>query len=158
MTLRERNVSTLERLLNETFEQLYRNDAYDRISLDEDYALSITQKDGEVLAPMQLSGGERAIFNLSLRCAIYRLLAEGVEGAAPMPPLMLDEPTVFLDEGHVGRLIQLLDTMRDIGVEQTLVVSHHESLVDAAAQLIAVEKDPTTNRSTAILRGTLTPT
>lgn len=146
--LRERNVATLERLLNETFELLYRNDAYERIDLDQDYELSVHSKDGTELDPAQLSGGERAIFNLSLRCAIYRLLAEGVEGAAPMPPLMLDEPTVFLDQGHVGRLLRLLETMRDIGVEQTLVVSHHEALLDAAEHRIAVEKDPTTNRST----------
>lgn len=145
--LRERNVSTLERLLNETFDMLYRNDAYDRLHLDADYTLAISQKDGTKLDPSQLSGGERAIFNLSLRCAIYRLLAEGVEGSAPMPPLMLDEPTVFLDEGHVSRLLRLLEAMREMGVEQTLVVSHHEALLDAAEQLIAVEKDPTTNRS-----------
>lgn len=146
--LRERNVATLERLLNETFEILYRNDAYDRLHLEADYSLAISQKDGTELEPMQLSGGERAIFNLSIRCAIYRLLAEGVEGSAPMPPLMLDEPTVFLDEGHVSRLLRLLEAMREMGVEQTLVVSHHEALLDAAEQLIAVEKDPTTNRST----------
>ena len=145
--LRERNVRTLERLLNETFELLYRNEAYERIDLDVDYELAVQSKDGTALDPAQLSGGERAIFNLSLRCAIYRLLAEGVEGAAPMPPLMLDEPTVFLDQGHVGRLIRLLETMRSFGVEQTLVVSHHEALLDAAEHRIAVEKDPTLNRS-----------
>lgn len=145
--LRERNVSTLERLLNETFELLYRNDAYNRIELEPDYELSVHSKDGAVIDPSQLSGGERAIFNLSLRCAIYRLLAEGVDGSAPMPPLLLDEPTVFLDQGHVGRLIRLLETMRSFGVEQTLVVSHHEALLDAAEHRIAVEKDSTTNRS-----------
>ncbi len=155
--LRERNVSTLERLLNETFELLYRNDAYDRIDLSHDYELSVHSKDGEELDPAQLSGGERAIFNLSLRCAIYRLLAEGVEGAAPMPPLMLDEPTVFLDQGHVGRLLRLLETMRDIGVEQTLVVSHHESLLDAAEHRIAVEKDSATNRSSVVELATARP-
>lgn len=145
--LRERNVATLERLLNETFDLLYRNETYEHIDLDTDYALTIRSTDGTELDPSQLSGGERAIFNLSLRCAIYRLLAEGVEGAAPMPPLMLDEPTVFLDQGHVGRLIRLLETMREFGVEQTLVVSHHEALLDAAKHRIAVEKDPSSNRS-----------
>lgn len=155
--LRERNVSTLERLLNETFELLYRNDAYDRIDLSHDYELSVHSKDGEELDPAQLSGGERAIFNLSLRCAIYRLLAEGVEGSAPMPPLMLDEPTVFLDQGHVSRLLRLLETMRDLGVEQTLVVSHHEALLDAAEHRVAVEKDPATNRSSVVELATPRP-
>ena len=145
--LRQRNVETLERLLNETFDLVYRNDSYAAIDLDGEYRLTVYQKDGEPLEPEQLSGGERALFNLSLRCAIYRLLAEGVEGAAPMPPLILDEPTVFLDSGHVTQLIALVESMRDLGVEQILLVSHDEELVGAADALVGVEKDATSNRS-----------
>jgi exonuclease SbcC len=146
--LRQQNVETLERMLNETFELVYENDTYSHIDLDGSYELTVYQKDGETLDPDQLSGGERALFNLSLRCAIYRLLAEGIEGTAPMPPLILDEPTVFLDAGHVGQLVELIETMRDLGVEQILVVSHDEKLVDAADDLVTVTKDSTTNRST----------
>ncbi|WP_254523454.1 DNA double-strand break repair ATPase Rad50 [Natrinema caseinilyticum] len=145
--LRQRNVETLERLLNETFELVYQNDSYASIDLDGDYRLTVYQKDGEALEPEQLSGGERALFNLSLRCAIYRLLAEGVEGTAPMPPLILDEPTVFLDAGHVTQLVSLVESMRDLGVEQIVVVSHDEELVGAADSLVRVEKDATSNRS-----------
>ncbi|MEY7850772.1 DNA double-strand break repair ATPase Rad50 [Natrarchaeobius sp. A-rgal3] len=145
--LRQRNVETLERLLNETFELVYQNDSYASIDLDGDYRLTVYQKDGESLDPEQLSGGERALFNLSLRCAIYRLLAEGVDGAAPMPPLILDEPTVFLDSGHVTQLIALVESMRTLGVEQIVVVSHDEELVGAADSLVRVEKDATSNRS-----------
>ncbi|MFB6124519.1 MAG: DNA double-strand break repair ATPase Rad50 [Halanaeroarchaeum sp.] len=145
--LRQQNVSRLERLLNETFELVYQNDSYARIELNGQYELTVYQKDGEPLEPDQLSGGERALFNLSLRTAIYRLLAEGIDGAAPMPPLILDEPTVFLDSGHVSRLVSLVETMRDIGVEQIVVVSHDDELVGAADDLIRVEKDATTNRS-----------
>ncbi|MFC6752553.1 AAA family ATPase, partial [Halorubrum tibetense] len=146
--LRQRNVRELERTLNETFELVYGNDAYSHIELDGQYALTVYQKDGEALEPEQLSGGERALFNLSLRCAIYRLLAEGIEGAAPTPPLILDEPTVFLDSGHVSRLVDLVEEMRGFGVRQILIVSHDDELVGAADQLVTVEKDPRTNRST----------
>lgn len=145
--LRQRNVKKLERLLNDTFGLIYQNDSYARIELDGEYELTVYQKDGEVLDPEQLSGGERALFNLSLRCAVYRLLAEGIEGAAPMPPLILDEPTVFLDSGHVSKLLDLVASMRDIGVEQIVVVSHDKELVGAADDLVNVAKDPTTNRS-----------
>ena len=145
--LRQHNVETLERLLNETFELVYQNDSYASIDLDGEYRLTVYQKDGEPLEPDQLSGGERALFNLSLRCAIYRLLAEGVEGTAPMPPLILDEPTVFLDSGHVTQLVSLVESMRDLGVEQIVVVSHDEELVGAADELVSVEKDATSNRS-----------
>ncbi len=146
--LRQRNVDRLESLLNETFELVYRNDAYARIELDGAYELTVYQKDGSALDPDQLSGGERALFNLSLRAAIYRLLVEGIDGAAPMPPLILDEPTVFLDAGHVTQLVSLVESMRELGVEQIIVVSHDEELIGAADDLIRVQKDPTTNRST----------
>ncbi|GAB3026353.1 DNA double-strand break repair ATPase Rad50 [Natronobiforma cellulositropha] len=145
--LRRKNVDTLERLLNETFDLVYQNDSYAAIELDGEYRLTVYQKDGEALEPEQLSGGERALFNLSLRCAIYRLLAEGVEGSAPMPPLILDEPTVFLDSGHVTQLVSLVESMRSIGVEQIVVVSHDQELVGAADRLVSVEKDSTSNRS-----------
>ena len=147
--LRQRNVRELERTLNETFELVYGNDAYSHIELDGQYALTVYQKNGEALDPEQLSGGERALFNLSLRCAIYRLLAEGIEGAAPTPPLILDEPTVFLDSGHVSRLVDLVEEMRGFGVRQILIVSHDDELVGAADELVTVQKDPRTNRSTA---------
>jgi exonuclease SbcC len=146
--LRQRNVESLERMLNETFSLVYQNDSYSYIELDGEYQLTVFQKDGDPLEPEQLSGGERALFNLSLRCAIYRLLAEGIEGAAPMPPLILDEPTVFLDSGHVTQLLDLVEYMRDeVGVAQILVVSHDEELVGAADDLVRVEKDATSNRS-----------
>jgi exonuclease SbcC len=147
--LRQRNVDRLEAMLNETFDLVYQNDSYARIELDGDYELTVYQKDGTELAPDQLSGGERALFNLSLRCAIYRLLSEGIEGSAPTPPLILDEPTVFLDAGHVSKLVELIESMTDHGVAQIIVVSHDEELVGAADDLIAVRKDPTTNRSSA---------
>lgn len=146
--LREQNVTALERMLNETFELVYRNDAYDRIELDREYRFTVFQKDGEALSPEQLSGGERALFNLSLRCAIYRLLTEGIEGAATLPPLILDEPTVYLDDGHVTRLVELVEAMRDLGVEQIILVTHDRELLRAADVTLTVEKDATTNRST----------
>ena len=151
-SLRQQNVETLERMLNETFDLVYQNDAYARIELDGEYELSVYQKDGEALDPEQLSGGERALFNLSLRCAIYRLLAEGIDGSAPTPPLILDEPTVFLDSGHVTRLIDLVAEMRGLGVEQILIVSHDEELIAAGDELVTVEKNPTTNRSSLTRR------
>ncbi|GAA0273100.1 DNA double-strand break repair ATPase Rad50 [Halobacterium noricense] len=148
--LRQQNVAKLERLLNETFELVYQNDSYARIELSGDYELTVYQKDGEPLEPEQLSGGERALFNLSLRCAIYRLLAEGIDGEAPLPPLILDEPTVFLDSGHVSQLVELVEQMRRMGVEQIVVVSHDDELVDAADDVVRVEKDATTNRSRVV--------
>jgi len=145
--LRLQNIRRLEVLLNESFDLVYQNDSYANIELSGEYELSVIQKDGDRLEPEQLSGGERALFNLSLRCAIYRLLGEGIEGAAPMPPLILDEPTVFLDSGHVSRLLDVIESMRELGVEQILVVSHDDELLGAADDVVRVEKNATSNRS-----------
>lgn len=148
--LREKNIKSLDSLINEIFYFMYSNNAYSHIKLDSDYNLTIYEKDGTPLDPKLLSGGERAIFNLVLRCAIYRLLSYGVSDSSrgsELPPLILDEPTVFLDRGHIHQLIKLIDMMRDSGVGQILIVSHDETLIDSADYVYQVEKDPVTNTS-----------
>jgi exonuclease SbcC len=147
--MRARNIGALSILLNEMFSFMYTNNAYSHIELDPEYNLTVYRKDGTPLEPKLLSGGERAIFNLVLRCAIYRLLALGFGGDRPdgLPPMILDEPTVFLDRGHVRQLLKLIDMMRSIGVGQIIVVSHDESLIDSADHVFQVEKDPLTNMS-----------
>lgn len=148
-TLREANVSYLEQLLNDIFGLIYENDAYAYIELNRNYEITVHEKGGETLDPDELSGGEQALFNLALRCAIYQLLAEGIDGEAPLPPLILDEPTVHLDETHIGRINDLAERMRQLGVEQTIVVSHSKEIVDSADERIEVTQDASTNRSQA---------
>ncbi|WP_406655721.1 AAA family ATPase [Methanolobus sp. ZRKC2] len=146
--LRSNNIGILDALINEIFAFMYSNNAYSHIRLDHEYNLTVFEKDGTPLEPKLLSGGERAIFNLVLRCAIYRLLSLGMSGEeSGLPPLIMDEPTVFLDRGHVQQLIKLIDMMRDIGVGQILVVSHDDSLIDSADHVFMVEKDPISNSS-----------
>jgi len=145
--LRTRNVDELERLLNELFDLLYQTDSYAHFELSDSYELTVYEKSGEALDPTDLSGGERALFNLALRCAIYQLLTEGLSGRAPLPPLILDEPTVYLDEQHVNELSRLITRMRELGVDQIIIVSHQEELVDAAGERIEIRQDSTTNRS-----------
>lgn len=145
--LRQKNVKHLEKLLNDIFDLVFENDSYAHIELSDEYEFTVYEKTGETLDPTDLSGGEQALFNMSLRTAIYQLLIEGSE-ETPMPPLILDEPTVHLDDNHVDRISDLVSRMRDLGVEQTLVISHNDEIVEAADERILVEKDPKTNRST----------
>ncbi len=150
--MRTRNIGALSILLNEMFSFMYTNNAYSHIELDPEYNLTVFRKDGTPLEPKLLSGGERAIFNLVLRCAIYRLLALGLGGdrADGLPPMILDEPTVFLDRGHIKQLLKLIDMMRGIGVGQIIVVSHDDSLIDSADHIFQVEKDSLTNVSSIV--------
>jgi len=153
--LREQNVHRLEDLLQEMFDTLYRNDAYADIKLNRDYDATLIEKGGGELPPTKLSGGESAVFNLALRGAIYRLLTEGFEDNVPMPPLILDEPTAHLDDGHVDRLSDVVEAMRTAGVKQTIVVSHDEGLIDNADHRIHVRQQQGTNRSVAEPEATL---
>ena len=152
--MRSKNIAALDRLLNDMFEFIYSNNAYSHLELDADYNLKVHEKDGSILEPKQLSGGERAIFNLALRCAIYRLLSlgfgENSTGKSSLPPLIFDEPTVFLDSGHVRQLIQLIEHMKEDGVGQIIVVSHDESLIGAADENFKIEKNTGTNASSAV--------
>lgn len=151
--LRQRNIDHLQRILNDIFDALYRNDAYAGIELDENYAFTVHEKAGNTLDPTQLSGGEQVLFNLSLRCAIYKLLAQGVRGSGSMPPLILDEPTAHLDTGHVNQLSNIVDIMRELGVSQTIIVSHDDEIVDSADGEVHLVQDSTTNRSTVATPG-----
>lgn len=153
--LRSQNVTTLDTLINQIFNFMYPNNAYSHVRLDHDYNLTVFGKDGTALEPKLLSGGERALFNLILRCAIYRLLSISMGGSdenSVLPPLILDEPTVFLDKGHIKQLIKLIDSMKNFGVKQIIIVSHDEALIDSADHLFYVEKNPTTNISSIIAK------
>jgi exonuclease SbcC len=44
--------------------------------------------------------------------------------------------------------VDLVEEMRSLGVRQIVIVSHDDELVGAADDLVRVEKDPTSNRST----------
>ncbi|WP_233553827.1 hypothetical protein [Halococcus sp. IIIV-5B] len=91
--------------------------------------------------PANASRGERAVVNLALRAGIYRLIAQIRGAGGTLPPFILDEPTTFLDEGHVGQLEQMLDTIKEWDVAQVFVVSHDESLIHGADHECLVTND-----------------
>ncbi len=149
--LREKNVTKLEQLFNEVFMDLYQNDTYERIAITNNYEITIYDKRQGELSPKMLSGGEKVMFNLALRCAIYQLLAEAGEGnnaRDTLPPLILDEPTAHLDNSHVTQLTEVVKLMRELGVDQTIVVSHQEEVVATSDMSYRVRLNTTTNSST----------
>lgn len=148
--LRKSNVEQLEILMNEIFNNIYQTRSYQRINISNEYEIDIVEKSGSKMKPHMLSGGEKVVFNMSLRCAIYKLIAESGSGdgtADSLPPLILDEPTAHLDDSHVSQLTEVVDMMRNMGVSQTLIISHQEEIVDNADVEFVVTSDPTTNRS-----------
>jgi exonuclease SbcC len=149
--LRKRNLAKLNKYTNEMFAELYQSQSYRGVQIDKKYNIHLVTPDNELLEPELSSGGESTILNLALRAGVYRIIAErkGVAGAA-LPPFILDEPTTFLDEDHVGELQTMISTISEWDVPQVLVVSHDEHLIENSDRTIQVEKDPSTETSKVV--------
>jgi len=124
-------------VFNLFFRLMYFGPAYERVELSEDFDIRVIRKDGQVLSPSIMSGGERALINLAMRAAIHQVLSEA--GGVALP-LFFDEPTVYLDTQHVRQLERLFE---DLGqrVGQVVIVSHEASLVEGADHEYRVSKD-----------------
>lgn len=146
--LRQQNIYKLNEYTNEVFSDLYRDQSYRGVHIDKKYNIYLIAQDGEKLKPQLSSGGESGILNLALRAGVYKIITErdGVGGAA-LPPFILDEPTTFLDSGHVGELQTMIQTIGEWNVPQILLVSHDETLIENSDHAILVEKDPQTETS-----------
>ena len=148
--LRETYLGYLNEYTNDIFKDIYKNSSYQQVRITEehdetydtyDYDIQLLRDDGTMEDPTNASGGERAVVNLALRAGIYRLIAQIRGAGGTLPPFILDEPTTFLDEGHVGQLEQMLDTVKEWDVAQVFVVSHDESLIHGADHECLVTKD-----------------
>lgn len=133
--LRRRNVAAIAHQFNHLFRLMDTGESYSRALIDEGYRIEVELKDGRRMDPAIMSGGERALINIALRCAIHRVLARA---AGPLP-LILDEPTIYLDRERVQRLQLLLEEL-GAQVGQVLVVSHEEGLVEGADHEYRTEK------------------
>jgi DNA repair exonuclease SbcCD ATPase subunit len=158
--LREQYLGYLREYTNEIFDEVYKNSSYQQVVIREvenkgdfQYDLKLLRNDGDLEDPSNASGGERAIVNLALRAGLYRLIAE-LEGGdrGKLPPFILDEPTTFLDEGHVGQLEEMLNTIKSWDVPQVIVVSHEESLIHGADHECRITIDEETNTSQVEMR------
>jgi exonuclease SbcC len=146
--LRKRNLAKLNQYTNEMFADLYQSQSYRGVQIDKKYNIHLIAADGELIEPELSSGGESTILNLALRAGVYRIIAErdGVAGSA-LPPFILDEPTTYLDDEHVGELQTMIQTISEWNVPQILVVSHDENLIENSDHAVFVEKDPATETS-----------
>lgn len=155
--LREQYLAYINEYTNDIFNNVYRNSSYQQVFIEEtfddrsgryQYDIQLLRDDGTTEDPANASGGERAIVNLALRAGIYKLISE-IQGGnqSQLPPFILDEPTTFLDAGHVDQLEQMLDTIQGWNVPQIIVVSHDEALVHGADHECLVTIDEATNTS-----------
>jgi len=136
--------SELERRANRVLGRL----GLPHIKIGEGFEVSVVLPTGE-LPVRNASGGERVGISIALRLA----LAEIVMGRAPTA-LILDEPTIYLDE---SRRSQVFDIIKELGrsLKQVVVVTHDESVVNVSEKVITVENIGGISR---VLEGTETST
>lgn len=131
LELRRRSAPAIEGHMKEFFREF--NFDYSDISLTEDYDVILSGPSGESTTSM-MSGGERVAAALSLRLGIARALAgPGAE------TVLLDEPTIFLDEQRRQDLTEVLRKMSVI--PQMIVVTHDPAMEDAADRVAVVKKE-----------------
>jgi exonuclease SbcC len=136
--LRLRHKPRIERYTKEHFEKF--NLAYTDVTLTDDYSIVVYDSQGERSADM-LSGGERISAALALRFGIANDL---LESASAMELMILDEPTIHLDEHRRQELVDIVKRLSSI--PQTIVVTHDREFEAAADRLISVVKEEGTSR------------
>jgi exonuclease SbcC len=127
--LRKEFVTTVNYTMNNLWPTLYPYQDFVgiRLSIEEgDYVLQLQERSGAfVNVEGVASGGERSIAVLALRIAFSLILAP------QMRILVLDEPTVNLDEKAVEDLAETLRERIGEYIEQLFIISHDSKLEEA---------------------------
>ncbi len=77
------------------------------------------------LATWSVSGGQKVVLALAYCLAIHKMFAGDIG------LLVLDEPTVFLDDDNIDKLVTVFDSLREIAHntgQQVLVITHEKRL------------------------------
>ena len=106
---------------------------YSDLIIDDDYNVTVRGPEGESSMSM-VSGGEKIAIALALRLGITKSMAKG-----DLETILLDEPTIHLDDARRQELINLLKEMSLL--PQMIIVTHENQLESAADNLIKVEKE-----------------
>lgn len=111
---------------------------YSDVRLDEDYKLTVIGPSGSQSVDA-VSGGERVALAIALRMAVAKVIAGN-----RISTMIMDEPTVFLDEERRRELIEILKrAFREEAkvVPQLIIVSHDRELEEAADVVYTVTKE-----------------
>jgi len=92
---------------------------------------------GEEVDVGSLSGGERVGVALALKLGLAKLLSKG-----SLSVMILDEPTIYLDNERRYALRQILATSVGPALTQLLVVTHDREMMDIADMACSVRRGP----------------
>jgi exonuclease SbcC len=104
------------------------------ISVDEDLEIKVA-KGGDFMPLQLLSGGEKVAVAIALRLALARALAERFS------TVIMDEPTVHLDEERRRVLIDVFKNFRESAItQQMIIITHDRELEEVADTVYQVNK------------------
>lgn len=129
--LRNRSKPLIQKFTKDFFEQF--NFDYSDLKIDDDYNISVFGPEGESRLDM-VSGGEKIAIALALRLGITKAMSKG-----NIDTILLDEPTIHLDNYRRHELIDLLRGMTLL--PQMIIVTHDSELETAADNILKVQKE-----------------
>jgi len=142
-----RNIYKLNEYTNAgCFPDLYGDQSYRGVHIDKSTTSTSSHRTVRNLSRNCLSGGVRHTEPRTSGGRLQNYHRTRRRRRCGAPPFILDEPTTFLDSGHVGELNDDTDHRR-WNVPQILLVSHDETLIENSDHAILVEKDPQTETS-----------
>ncbi len=103
----------------------------DRLKIDDEYNISYFVN-GEELNVKNASGGEKVSISIALRLALAEMLMGKVS------TIILDEPTVYLDEENREKLFEILKQVAN-NLKQIIIVTHEEKVKNIADKIYKVE-------------------
>ncbi len=131
--IRQRSKTLMEAHLRDILEKF--NFDFIDVQLTDDYDVIIHTRGGQRTVNM-LSGGERVALAIAYRLALARTAAGRVDS------LVMDEPTVHLDENRRRELIDIIRYgLESTGLAQLVVITHDEEVEEAADCIIEVKKE-----------------
>lgn len=98
-----------------------------------DLEVQCTFSGGNLMRAGRLSGGQKVMLGVAFRFAVYDLFV------ANLGMLILDEPTVYLDDGNIEQVYNLLLKVRSYSKSaglQLIVVTHEKRLLDIFDKVI----------------------
>ncbi len=127
--LRDNLLYELPKLINETF--LKFGFPFEQVKFSENFDIfllaSTKEKNDRLVNISSISGGQRVSLGLALRLALAKFLS------SKSSFLILDEPTIHLDEQRKNELVNLLIKLKNDGfIKQLIIVSHDTEIEDTA--------------------------
>lgn len=105
--------------------------------IDENFSPVIEQNSFET-SPQNLSGGEKTALALAYRLALNRTINALIETIRTKGLIILDEPT---DGFSSAQLDRLRDVIRELGLEQVIIVSHEQKIDSFVDSVIRFRKE-----------------